>query len=85
MPCCASLPSVPDFPAGIELISAFYGCLYSGCVPVTVRPPHAQSLVATLPTVRMIVEVSARGRAWGLQGGHLCHREWGWGGDRLQR
>uniref|UniRef100_A0A8C5JMB3 Disco interacting protein 2 homolog B n=1 Tax=Junco hyemalis TaxID=40217 RepID=A0A8C5JMB3_JUNHY len=46
------------YPPGIELITAFYGCLYSGCVPVTVRPPHAQSLVATLPTVRMIVEVS---------------------------
>jgi len=44
--------------AGIELITAFYGCLYAGCVPVTVRPPHAQSLTATLPTVRMIVEVS---------------------------
>uniref|UniRef100_A0A8D2P2U4 Disco interacting protein 2 homolog B n=1 Tax=Zosterops lateralis melanops TaxID=1220523 RepID=A0A8D2P2U4_ZOSLA len=48
------------YPPGIELITAFYGCLYSGCVPVTVRPPHAQSLVATLPTVRMIVEVSDR-------------------------
>lgn len=44
--------------AGIELITAFYGCLYAGCIPVTVRPPHAQSLTATLPTVRMIVEVS---------------------------
>lgn len=44
--------------AGIELIAAFYGCLYTGCVPVTVRPPHAQNLAATLPTVRMIVEVS---------------------------
>uniref|UniRef100_A0A8C5NT04 Disco interacting protein 2 homolog B n=1 Tax=Junco hyemalis TaxID=40217 RepID=A0A8C5NT04_JUNHY len=32
------------YPPGIELITAFYGCLYSGCVPVTVRPPHAQSL-----------------------------------------
>ena len=44
--------------AGIELIAAFYGCLYSGCIPVTVRPPHAQNLTATLPTVRMIVDVS---------------------------
>uniref|UniRef100_A0A672V8A6 Disco interacting B n=1 Tax=Strigops habroptila TaxID=2489341 RepID=A0A672V8A6_STRHB len=46
------------YPPGIELITAFYGCLYAGCIPVTVRPPHAQSLTATLPTVRMIVEVS---------------------------
>uniref|UniRef100_A0A8B9N029 Disco interacting protein 2 homolog B n=1 Tax=Accipiter nisus TaxID=211598 RepID=A0A8B9N029_9AVES len=46
------------YPPGIELITAFYGCLYAGCIPVTVRPPHAQSLAATLPTVRMIVEVS---------------------------
>lgn len=44
--------------AGIELIAAFYGCLYAGCIPVTVRPPHAQNLTATLPTVRMIVDVS---------------------------
>lgn len=61
---CPAVPRAPcpvspcAVPAGIELITAFYGCLYSGCVPVTVRPPHAQSLVATLPTVRMIVEVS---------------------------
>ncbi|CAO2600863.1 Disco-interacting protein 2 homolog B, partial [Lemmus lemmus] len=46
------------YPPGIELIAAFYGCLYAGCVPVTVRPPHAQNLTATLPTVRMIVDVS---------------------------
>lgn len=44
---------------GIELIAAFYGCLYAGCIPVTVRPPHAQNLTATLPTVRMVVDVSA--------------------------
>ena len=44
--------------AGIDLIAAFYGCLYAGCVPVTVRPPHPQNLTATLPTVRLIVDVS---------------------------
>ncbi|KFO33492.1 Disco-interacting protein 2 like protein B [Fukomys damarensis] len=49
--------SGPRYP-GIELIAAFYGCLYAGCIPVTVRPPHAQNLTATLPTVRMIVDVS---------------------------
>lgn len=42
---------------GIDLIAAFYGCLYAGCVPVNVRPPHPQNLAATLPTVRMIIDV----------------------------
>nr|XP_022914751.1 disco-interacting protein 2 homolog A isoform X2 [Onthophagus taurus] len=46
------------FPPGLELICAFYGCLYVGTVPVTIRPPHPQNLQTTLPTVRMIVEVS---------------------------
>uniref|UniRef100_A0A3P9JZ76 Disco-interacting protein 2 homolog A n=1 Tax=Oryzias latipes TaxID=8090 RepID=A0A3P9JZ76_ORYLA len=46
------------YPPGIDLISTFYGCLYAGCVPVTVRPPHPQNLATTLPTVKMIVEVS---------------------------
>lgn len=43
--------------SGIDLIATFYGCLYAGCVPVTVRPPHPQNLATTLPTVKMIVEV----------------------------
>lgn len=43
---------------GIDLIAAFYGCLYAGVVPVNVRPPHPQNLAATLPTVRMIIDVS---------------------------
>ncbi|XP_025766108.1 disco-interacting protein 2 homolog C [Oreochromis niloticus] len=38
--------------------TAFYGCLYAGCVPITVRPPHPQNISTTLPTVKMIVEVS---------------------------
>jgi hypothetical protein len=29
-----------------------------GCVPVCIRPPHPQNVASTLPTVRMIVEVS---------------------------
>uniref|UniRef100_A0A7N8WQL5 Disco-interacting protein 2 homolog C-like n=1 Tax=Mastacembelus armatus TaxID=205130 RepID=A0A7N8WQL5_9TELE len=45
-------------PVGIDLIAAFYGCLYAGCVPITVRPPHPQNISTTLPTVKMIVEVS---------------------------
>ncbi len=39
------------------MIAAFYGCLYAGCVPITVRPPHPQNIATTLPTVKMIVEV----------------------------
>lgn len=45
-------------PSGIDLIAAFYGCLYAGCVPITVRPPHPQNIATTLPTVKMIVEVN---------------------------
>ncbi|KAG7234292.1 hypothetical protein INR49_005222 [Caranx melampygus] len=44
------------YPPGIDLIVAFYGCLYAGCVPITVRPPHLQNIATTLPTVKMIVE-----------------------------
>ncbi|KAL3970259.1 solute carrier family 26 (sulfate anion transporter), member 6 [Sarotherodon galilaeus] len=43
---------------GIDLIAALYGCLYAGCVPITVRPPHPQNISTTLPTVKMIVEAS---------------------------
>lgn len=43
---------------GIDLVCAFYGCLFIGVVPVTIRPPHPQNLQTTLPTVRMIVDVS---------------------------
>lgn len=46
------------FPPGIDLICAFYGCLYLGVIPITIRPPHPQNLITTLPTVRMIVDVS---------------------------
>ncbi|XP_058480227.1 disco-interacting protein 2 homolog C isoform X2 [Solea solea] len=46
------------YPPGMDLIAAFYGCLYAGCVPITVRPPHLQNITTTLPTVKMIVEVS---------------------------
>nr|XP_048724971.1 disco-interacting protein 2 homolog A isoform X10 [Caretta caretta] len=46
------------YPPGVDLIATFYGCLYAGCTPITVRPPHPQNLATTLPTVKMIVEVS---------------------------
>uniref|UniRef100_A0A8D2PYP9 Disco interacting protein 2 homolog A n=1 Tax=Zosterops lateralis melanops TaxID=1220523 RepID=A0A8D2PYP9_ZOSLA len=52
-----ALISQISFP-GVDLIATFYGCLYAGCVPITVRPPHPQNLATTLPTVKMIVEVS---------------------------
>lgn len=32
--------------------------IFTGVVPVTIRPPHPQNLQTTLPTVRMIVDVS---------------------------
>uniref|UniRef100_K1REL9 Disco-interacting protein 2-like protein C n=1 Tax=Magallana gigas TaxID=29159 RepID=K1REL9_MAGGI len=38
------------YPPGVDLIAAFYGCLYVGCVPVTIRPPHPQNIATTLPT-----------------------------------
>jgi acyl-CoA synthetase (AMP-forming)/AMP-acid ligase II len=46
------------YPSGIELIIAFYGCLLVGLVPVPVRPPAPANISTTLPTVKMIVEVS---------------------------
>lgn len=46
------------FPPGLDLICAFYGCLYVGAVPVTIRPPQAYNLHSTLPTAKMIVDVS---------------------------
>ncbi|XP_062843835.1 disco-interacting protein 2 homolog C isoform X4 [Trichomycterus rosablanca] len=46
------------YPPGLDLVAAFYGCLYAGCIPITVRPPHPQNIPTTLPTVKMIVEVS---------------------------
>ncbi|CAL4058598.1 unnamed protein product [Meganyctiphanes norvegica] len=46
------------YPPGVDLIAAFYGCLYVGAVPVTIRPPHPQNLHSTVNTVRTVVEVS---------------------------
>ncbi|XP_054731793.1 disco-interacting protein 2 isoform X1 [Anastrepha obliqua] len=46
------------FPPGLDLLCAFYGCLYLAAIPITIRPPHPQNLITTLPTVRMIVDVS---------------------------
>lgn len=46
------------YPPGLDLICAFYGCLYVGVVPVTIRPPHPHNLHSTLPTAKMVVDVS---------------------------
>lgn len=46
------------FPPGIDFIAAFYGCLVAGVVPVCIRAPSAATLQTTLPSVRMIVDVS---------------------------
>ncbi|XP_063702117.1 disco-interacting protein 2 isoform X2 [Culicoides brevitarsis] len=55
------------FPPGLDLICAFYGCLYLGAIPITIRPPHPQNLITTLPTVRMIVDVSKSGIVLSIQ------------------
>ncbi|XP_067935039.1 disco-interacting protein 2 homolog C-like isoform X2 [Watersipora subatra] len=46
------------YPPSIDLVAAFYGCLYVGCVPIIIRPPHPHNLPTTLPTLKMIVEAS---------------------------
>ncbi|XP_062518678.1 disco-interacting protein 2 homolog C-like [Corticium candelabrum] len=46
------------YPPGVELVVAFYGCLLVGLVPVPVRPLSPLNIATTLPTVKMIVEVS---------------------------
>lgn len=38
-----------------------------GAVPVTIRPPHPQNLITTLPTVRMIIDVSKSGIVLSIQ------------------
>ncbi|CAF0720628.1 unnamed protein product [Rotaria sp. Silwood1] len=46
------------YPPCVDLVSAFYACLYIDVVPVAIRPPHAQNLLNTLSTVKMMVELS---------------------------
>ena len=45
------------FPPSVDLVAAFYGCLYIGVVPVPIRPPHVQNIQTTLPTIKMISEM----------------------------
>ncbi|XP_065052203.1 disco-interacting protein 2-like isoform X2 [Rhopilema esculentum] len=46
------------YPPGLDLITAVLGCLYVGLIPVPIRPPNFHNVITTLPTVKMIVEVS---------------------------
>ena len=46
------------YPPGLDLIAAVYGCFYVGLIPVPIRPPNPNNMLTTLPTVKMIVQVS---------------------------
>lgn len=63
----SDFPAALIFPPGLDLLCAFYGCLYLGAIPITIRPPHPQNLNTTLPTVRMIVDVSKSGIVLSIQ------------------
>jgi acyl-CoA synthetase (AMP-forming)/AMP-acid ligase II len=42
------------YPPGLEFITAFFGCLYGGFVPVPAYPPSPAQLNRTLPRLRSI-------------------------------
>lgn len=42
------------YPAGLEFISAFYGCLYAGVIAVPLPPPNMAQPQRTLPRLRLI-------------------------------
>ena len=46
------------YPPGLDLIAAVYACFYVGLIPVPIRPPNPNNMLTTLPTVKMIVQVS---------------------------
>ncbi|KAL5489571.1 hypothetical protein EMCRGX_G018680 [Ephydatia muelleri] len=46
------------YPAGLDLVCAFYACLYIGIVPVLIQPPSITSASSNLPTIKIVVEVS---------------------------
>ena len=46
------------YPPGIELIVAFFGCLYVGMVPVVIRPPLMTNLPGSLPTIKLTLQIS---------------------------
>jgi acyl-CoA synthetase (AMP-forming)/AMP-acid ligase II len=42
------------FPPGVQFVSAFFGCLYAGMIPVPVYPPEPSRLNRTLPRLQAI-------------------------------
>jgi acyl-CoA synthetase (AMP-forming)/AMP-acid ligase II len=44
------------YPAGLDYIAAFFGCLYARALAVPVYPPHPARLARTLPRLRAIVQ-----------------------------
>jgi len=47
------------YPAGLEFIAAFFGCLYGGVIAVPLPPPNMAQPHRTLPRLRAIVEDAA--------------------------
>ena len=43
------------YPPGLEFITAFYGCLFAGAIPVPAYPPNPARLKQTLPRLKAIV------------------------------
>ena len=42
------------FPAGLDFLKAFFGCLYAGVIAIPAPPPEASRLKRTLPRLRAI-------------------------------
>src|ERR1043165_4135325 len=51
------------FPAGVEFVTAFFGCLFAGVVPVPVYPPDFARPERALAKLRAIVVDSGAGVA----------------------
>lgn len=43
------------FPAGIDFIATFFGCLYAGVIAMPAAPPHPARPQITLPRIRSII------------------------------
>ncbi|MGK7941317.1 MAG: AMP-binding protein [Crocosphaera sp.] len=46
------------YPAGLELLCAFFGCLYAGVIGIPAPPPEASRLKRTLPRLQAIAKDS---------------------------